>query len=258
MQLDLSSLAKKLLIGGLIGIALCIVLWSSSRPPAPSAFQHRQASGSLIAGFGVSAAQEAHDTYHQCFTASTTRYATCPLGGNLHIAFWFSVLLAAVSGVMLTSLKPVPLPHDAATPHSTLPIAPQRPRANPEATRLRVAVGAIVVVQAIIGFIGSAILTATILFPLGYYNDRSIVAMFLTGLLACTIIPAIGYGASRFIPGIAPPGRPNIYGTLALAFAAIALFMFASVRSPHPAYFIVAAATAGYWLGPRLFKLRAS
>lgn len=39
MQLDLSSLAKKLLIAGLAGVVLCIFLWTSSRPPGPNSYQ---------------------------------------------------------------------------------------------------------------------------------------------------------------------------------------------------------------------------
>lgn len=60
---------------------------TSSAGPSPQ--------GSLIGGFGVRAQQDAHDTYYQCFTAHSTAYAGCPLGGNFYLLFWTSILLAA-------------------------------------------------------------------------------------------------------------------------------------------------------------------
>ena len=276
MQLDLSSLAKKILLVGITGVILSLSLWYSNRPPGPSAFDIRQGHGSLIGGYGVRVRQEARDSYYQCFTSSSTQYATCPIGGNLHLLFWGSILLAAAGGLVLTSLKvnvsaPQRAGHGAHSnwSHSTHHAQPHANRSS----RKTIAVCMLALIQVVAGLFGGPTGAFLILRALGFdagyvilYPDNSLPGDLIVVVVAWCIVLGIGYVTSRLFSSSLP--APTFHHVItSISFGAIAVlvvyFIVGGIFSYYGLYretrLLVqpVALVGGYWIGEFIRQRRA-
>lgn len=269
MQLDLSSLARKILLVGIAGVILSLFLWYSNRPPGPSDFDIRQGHGSLIGGYGVRVLQEARDNYYQCFASSSTQHATCPIGGNLHLLFWGSILLAAAGGLVLTSLK-ANAPALQRAGHEEISEWPLSDRTN-RASRKTIALYTVASIQVVAGFFGGFFGAFQILEALGFdgyvliYGHNSLSIDLIVVVAAWCIVLGIGYVASRI--SSSSLSAPTFYHAIASISFGVAAVLFIHFVVPDIFSYVIdfgtrfffqsVALVAGYWFGELIRQRRA-
>lgn len=108
MQIDPASIARNLIVLGIIGLAAAGLLWFANKPQAPTEFQRQQSQGSLFNSFAINEMDRVAKAYPQCLYSSGDFTVRCPLNNSLHYLVWVSagLLLAGLVIQSSTTRKP--------------------------------------------------------------------------------------------------------------------------------------------------------
>lgn len=102
MQIDPASIARNLILLGIIGLTAAGLIWFANKPLGPTQFQRQQSQGSLFNSFAINEMDRVAKAYPQCLYSGGDFTIRCPLNNFLHYLVWASAALF-IAGLVIQS-----------------------------------------------------------------------------------------------------------------------------------------------------------